>query len=128
IVGAITCALLALTCVTASLRCMTGERVPDEIVLELHLERSLGETPGDPLAKVLGRDAPTVISIVSALERASNDDRVVGMIAYVGEANHGMARTQELRDAITRFRASGKFAIAFSETFGELSPGNQGYY
>jgi protease-4 len=128
IIGAITVALLALTCVTASLKCMTGDSVPRKVVLELHLERPLGETAGDPVAKILGREAPTMLSIVTALERASKDDRVVGLVAYVGEGGHGMARTQELRDAITRFRESGKFAIAYAETFGELSPGNQGYY
>jgi len=128
IVGAITCALLALTCVTASMKCMTGEGVPRKVVLELHLEREIAETSNDPIAKVLGREPPTVLSIVTALEKARTDDRVVGLVAYVGEAGHGMARTQELRDAITRFRDSGKFAIAYAETFGELSPGNQGYY
>ena len=35
---------------------------------------------------------------------------------------------QELRDAILAFHASGKRAVAFSETFGESSPGNGSYY
>ncbi len=39
-----------------------------------------------------------------------------------------MAVAQELRDAVRRFRAGGKFAIAYADTFGELSSGNEGYY
>ncbi|MEI9983301.1 MAG: S49 family peptidase [Aliidongia sp.] len=35
---------------------------------------------------------------------------------------------QELRDAIKAFRAKGKFAYAFGETFGEISGGTRSYY
>ncbi len=40
----------------------------------------------------------------------------------------GFARLQEVRDAILRFRESGKWAIASMETAGEFSPGNAAYY
>ena len=33
-----------------------------------------------------------------------------------------------MREAVKRFRASGKFAIASADSFGELSSGNEGYY
>jgi protease-4 len=39
-----------------------------------------------------------------------------------------MAQTQEIRDAVQRFRAHKKFAVAYSETFGEFGPGNGAYY
>ena len=35
---------------------------------------------------------------------------------------------QEVRDAIQAFRAKGKFALAFSESFGEFGPGTRPYY
>ena len=38
------------------------------------------------------------------------------------------AHLQEIRDAVMRFRESGKPAYAFAETFGEFGPGNGGYY
>jgi hypothetical protein len=40
----------------------------------------------------------------------------------------GFARLQEVRDAILRFRESGKWAIASMETAGEFSPGIAAYY
>ena len=40
----------------------------------------------------------------------------------------GIAQVQELRDAVLAFRAAGKSAVAFAETFGEFGPGNGAYY
>jgi len=39
-----------------------------------------------------------------------------------------MAQTQELREAVQRFRAHKKLAVAYAETFGEFGPGNNSYY
>ena len=50
------------------------------------------------------------------------------MIANIGAAPMGMAQTQEIRDAVLRFRAHKKFAVAYAETFGEFGPGNGAYY
>ena len=46
----------------------------------------------------------------------------------LAETANGLGATQELRDAVKRFRASGKFAVAYADSFGELSSGNEGYY
>lgn len=127
IVGALTCILFALILVSSAFRCAFRDRVPDGVVLELRLERELTDGPGDPLGELLGRPTTTLRDVVEALDRAAGDDRVVGLVAHVGAAEHGVAHVQELRDAVIRFRESGKFAVAFAETFGELQPGNQGY-
>jgi protease IV len=70
----------------------------------------------------------TLRDVVDAIDRGASDDRVVGMIAKIGAAPMGMAQTQEIRDAVQRFRAHKKFAVAYSETFGEFGPGNGSYY
>jgi protease IV len=127
VVGAITCLLAAIVLLTSTVRCATKDRVPDGVVLELRLERELPDGPKDPLAELMGRPSTSVLDIVEALERAASDDRVVGLVAHVGAAEHGVARVQEVREAIIAFRESGKFAIAFAETFGEMAPSNQGY-
>lgn len=106
-----------------------GPGVPSEVILEVDLERGLVEhVPDDPIAGVLARQQVTVRSVVEALHRAAEDDRVVGLVARVGGGAIGMARAEELRDAITRFRASGKPAIVFAESFGEFAPGHSAYY
>lgn len=129
-VGVLTTGLVALLVFAGAVRCACGgERVPARTVLELDLERPLTEyAAGDPIARLLAGGGPTVADVIAALDRARTDDRVAGLVAHLGGGGGGMARTQELRDAIREFRASGKFAVAFAETFGEFGPGNQGYY
>lgn len=103
--------------------------VPSEVVLELDLEQPIEEwSPPDPISEALQKRQMTVRDVVEALEGAASDDRVVGLVARVGAAPMGMGRIQEVRDAIARFRESGKPAVAYAETFGEFGPGMTGYY
>lgn len=112
-----------------STRCLFAESVPGKTIIEVRLDRPLAEVDGsDPLSGILGGSPATLRATIEALDRAREDERVSGMIAYIDGGVGGMAQAQELRDAILRFRASGKFAYAFSETFGEMGPGTQGYY
>jgi protease IV len=107
----------------------TAGKVPSKTILEANFEQAfLEDAPETPSAQLLLNDKQTLRDVVDAIDRGSTDDRVVGMIAKVGEAPMGMAQTQELRDAIQRFRAHRKFAVAYAETFGEFGPGNGAYY
>lgn len=107
----------------------TGEDVPDRTVLEVDFERSYPErVPADPVDRSMAPDGPTVRELVSALDRASDDERVVGLVARIGNSGMGLARLQELRDAILDFRESGKPTVAWAETFGEFGPANGAYY
>jgi protease-4 len=108
---------------------VTRESVPDKTILEVDLERGLVEyVPDEPLSKVLQAQQRTVRDVVEALARASQDKRVVALIAQVDAADMGLAQIQEVRDAIAAFHKSGKPAVAHSETFGEFGPGNSAYY
>jgi protease-4 len=104
-------------------------KVPTSTILEANFEKAMVEDiPETPTAKFTLQDRPVVRDVVDALDRAGTDDRVKGMIARVGAVQMGIAQTQELREAVQRFRAKKKFAIAFAETFGEFGPGNNSYY
>jgi protease-4 len=104
-------------------------RVPSKTILEANFEQGLMEdVPDTPSAQLLLTDRQTVRAVVDAIDRGASDNRVVGMIAKIGAAPMGMAQTQEIRDAVLRFRAHKKFAVAYSETFGEFGPGNGAYY
>ena len=117
--------LLGLTVISA----MGQKGVPSKVLLEVNFEQGLLEyQPSDPFSAFLNEEIPTLRGTVEALDRAADDKRVVGVIARVGAAPIGLAQAQELRDAIVRFRQSGKPAVAFSETFGEVGPGNTAYY
>ncbi|HEU5360334.1 MAG TPA: signal peptide peptidase SppA [Candidatus Deferrimicrobiaceae bacterium] len=105
------------------------KRVPAKTVLEVDLERGLVEyVPDDPVARYMLAKPQVLLDVVDALSRASDDDRVVALVARVGTAGMGMAQIQEVRDAVLAFRSQGKPAIAYGETFGEFGPGNAAYY
>ena len=104
--------------------------VPDRTVLTLDLDRNVHEygSGGFTPWSALGKSPPTLWETVAAIERAAGDDRVVGLVARVGASGMGLARVQELRDAVRAFRQSGKPAFAFAESFGEFGPGNGAFY
>jgi protease-4 len=104
-------------------------KVPSKTILEADFEQPLSEyVPETPGAKLMLAERHTVRDTVDAIDRASTDDRVVGMVARIGAAPMGIAQVQEIREAVQRFRSHKKFAVAFSETFGEFGPGNGAYY
>jgi len=103
--------------------------VPSKTVLEVSLQSQMIEdAPDSAMARYMLSDRPRVRDIVDALDRGAKDDRVVGMVATISSVPMGMAEAQEVRDAVLRFRAKKKFAVAYSETFGEFGPGNGAYY
>jgi protease-4 len=104
-------------------------RVPDKTILEANFDKALPEdVPDSPTAKLMTGERATVRDVVDAIDRGAADDRVVGMVAKIGAPPLGMAKVQEIREAVQRFRAHKKFAIAYAETFGEFGPGNGAYY
>ena len=107
----------------------TKGKVASKTILEANFEQTFMEdVPQSPSAQLLLNEKQTLRDVVDAIDRGASDDRVVGMIAKIGAAPMGMAQTQELRDAVQRFRAHKKFAVAYAETFGEFGPGNGAYY
>ena len=98
-------------------------------VLELDLRSPLEELPsGGGFGSGFGGDDMSLRDAVEALEMARSDDSIAGLFLEIEANSGGLANAQELREAISAFRAEGKFAIAFSESFGEYGPGNGGYY
>lgn len=104
-------------------------KVPSKTILEANFEQSfLEDAPATPAAQLILSEKQTLRDVVDAIDRGASDDRVVGMIAKIGATPMGMAQTQEIRDAVQKFRAHKKFAVAYAETFGEFGPGNGAYY
>ena len=99
------------------------------VLLELDLSRGVVETPSaTPLRIVGARPAPTLHALLTALRQAERDRHVAGLVAHVAQRPISLALSSELRDAVGRFRRSGKVAVAWTESFGELGVGNVGYH
>ncbi|MFI7424712.1 signal peptide peptidase SppA [Nonomuraea sp. NPDC049684] len=105
------------------------QRRTGPLVLELDLTEGLTEgPPSDPVAAVLSMRKTRLSDVLSGLRRAGRDSRVKALVVKLGGNPMGLAMVQELREAVTRFRASGKLTVAYAETFGEFSGGTVPYY
>ena len=92
--------------------------------LYLDLDGEIPEQPPVELPSFLERRPPTLRTLVDSIDRAAGDSRVDALVVRVSilpEA--GWGKVQELRDAVTRFRKSGKPAYAHIEMIG-----NKEYY
>ncbi len=105
------------------------EALPNQIVLEMDLSEGVDDGRGDEPWRALGGVQPTVLrEAVLALQRGAGDRRVEGVVAYLGGAALDIAAAQELRDAVAAFRASGKPAWIYADSFGSMVDGTAEYY
>ena len=87
------------------------------------LEWELNELPPEaasssPLDMLMGdRHSLTMRDATELLDRATVDKRVRGLFLNIGFAEGTMAGVQELREALGRFRASGKPVVAFADSY-----------
>ncbi len=127
-VGVIALIVGGLTLVVAHFKGKTAQ-LPEDIVLTADLTGGLvdGAEPS-PLSRVLFGQKTTLRDFIDALERAGDDPRVKALYLQIGDDSLALPKIQQLRDAIAKFRAKGKFAIAFADTFGEGAPGIRPYY
>ena len=101
----------------------------NNIILSVDLTKGLAEGPSEEqLLRLLVGVEPTLRDVLDAIEAGSNDPRVKGLLARLGDDELGLGKIQELRDAVAAFRAKGKFALAFADSFGEFGPGTRPYY
>jgi len=101
------------------------------VVLFMKLEKSLPEKRGarDYFSQ-LGL-APVPVSaadFVDALDKASRDSRVKGFVLSIRSSGYELAQIQELRAAVIKFRATGKFTKIYAPSYGEAGSGLGMYY
>src|SRR5262245_6107240 len=129
VIGALTILAVIIGLGILAVSILVRPSVPGKTILEVNLETDLVEyVPEDPVAQAVALQTPAVEDIVDALEKDGDDSRVTALVARIGAAPRGTAQVQEIRDAVRRFRSKNKFAVAFSETFGEVGTGGGAYY
>jgi protease-4 len=105
------------------------QRQTGPLILELDLTDGIAEGPvADPVSAFMSRRKLRMSDVLEGLRRARKDDRVRALVVKVGGSRIGLARVQELREAIGTFRETGKLTVAWSESFGEFTGGNVPYY
>ena len=95
--------------------------VASNSVLELRVEGDLADATSETLFdSVMSTRRPGVRAIVDNLRKAARDGRVSAVVVEPrGLTSAYWARLQEVRDAITDFRKSGKKAVAYLEYGGD---------
>ena len=107
----------------------TPPSLPEKILLQYTLTADLVEVAGKPsLSQPLLRPAETLHEVIEGLDEARTDPRVQGLLVKMQDPDLSLAQAQELRDAIKRFRAAGKFAWLYSSDLGSMAGGMTDYY
>ncbi len=94
--------------------------IPNNAVLVLDMENVILEQTrekGPPLPGVNWNEGQGLYELVYALEKAETDDRIKGIYIAGGFTPNGFATMEELRDALNRFKKSGKFIWANSASY-----------
>lgn len=120
----------------ASSKVRHAEKPPEKIVLVINFRDELtekSEAMPNSLRQIFDvvsrEDGQTVLhDVVQALQRGAADPRVVGVVGLFSANLPNLTQSQEIRAALEKFRAGGKFSTAFSPSYGDFGPGNKAYY
>src|SRR2546427_864053 len=109
--------VLGVAIVVSALR---GNRpsIQDNSVLALKISGSLPDyVPDDPLRRIFGGQPQSLSSLLAQFRKAKVDKRISAVMLDIDmPPNGGLAKADEIRDAIADFRTSGKPVYAYMET------------
>ena len=91
-----------------------GPTIETNSVLWLRVPDSLGEQEADDVFGLINQ-RDTVMSLVSTLRKAKVDERISTVVLIPSIAEGLWGKVQEIRDAVTDFKASGKPIVAYLE-------------
>src|SRR5688500_3967588 len=113
--GLILVVILGIVMIWAALR--KGEpTIRDNSVLTLRVAGSLPDySPDDPFKKYFGGPDQSLTGLVMQFKKAKVDKRIKAILLDINLSGVGWGKAEELRDAITDFRTSGKPVYAYIE-------------
>lgn len=116
-IGGVAVAVVALISLLVSmidLEEKAAEQLPDQAILYINLDEPFPEdAPPSPLFG-LTHTPISLQSAITAIEAAATDTRIKAVLARTGGGKHGMAETQELRNALLKLRDAGKRSLVFA--------------
>ena len=99
-------------------------KVDHDSVLVIDLAEDIADSPrisalGSFDSQTMSFSSPvTLLEVLGAIEYAAGDDRIAGIcINPSGSGGVSAATLEELRDAIERFKLSGKFVVAYNDSY-----------
>lgn len=94
--------------------------VKNNSVIELNLEHIKNDYAGkykDPWMALLSDKKVGLTDIINAIEVAKTDDDIKGISILNDESELGMSQSKALRDELESFKKSGKFVMAYANSF-----------
>lgn len=104
----------------ASLSTSTPSALQDNSILHIKLKGEMTELlQEDPLSMFLEEEFPNISlqQITSAIETAKNSPEIKGIYIEAGALAASPAALQEIRNALTDFKESGKFIAAYADNY-----------
>ncbi|MFN3403039.1 MAG: signal peptide peptidase SppA [Cytophagaceae bacterium] len=105
------------------------EEISDNTVLRLDLNKRIVERQTDNLFAFIGspfgdsEGATGLLELRRAIARAKADNKIKGILLRTYDVHIGAATLEELRNQLIDFKESGKFLVAYSDSYNEA-----GYY
>lgn len=97
--------------------------IKNNSVIELNLEHVKHDYAGkyeDPWITIFSDKKNIGLSdVLSAIEEAKKDDNIKGISILNNESSLGMAQSKTLRDALESFKKSGKFVMAYANSYSQ---------
>jgi protease-4 len=97
--------------------------IADNSVLHLRLDAPIVENRGDDELSgfPFGPPVPMIglIQLKEAIKQAKTDDKIEGIFLEASMPQAGFATIEEIRTALTDFKSSGKWIVAYSEMYSE---------
>lgn len=95
-----------------------GPKLADRNYLMVNWSGGISETAGfDGLAALTGQPPLSVSNVVSLIDRAAGDNRIQSLVMDMSGIQISFAQAEEFAPAIQRFRATGKKAYAYAQSY-----------
>ena len=129
IVGLIACTIIlsvigivSIVGIAASAGSASTATISDNSLFKLELKGTVNErVVENPFAALMGEEqtALGLNDILASIQKAAENDLIKGIYLEAGNINVQPASIEEIRNALVRFKQTGKFIVAYGDTYSE---------
>ena len=88
--------------------------------VELNITGAVSEAKPNELMSLMGDKTTTSLSdLLATIDQAADDERVKALYLHLGGSNLGWAQAEELQEALSTFKESGKPILAYGEAISQ---------
>lgn len=113
--------IIGIAGMAASMGTPSATTIADGSVLVLNLDGTMSDRSpqASPIEYVMGKDGGGMglAETLSAIRKAKDNDKIKGIYIEAGELGGYLAELQELRKALEAFKQSGKWIVAYGDSY-----------